>query len=161
MKNLIWQFIKTRTAAVFSKFSFKDATKKVEEKVIVEVEHILPEAEQTVMQKIEGETDKVLNNTSSNTGEKSKWQSWFPFTLFYGNGEFQPVYLWIFIFCSLSVFMVYVKVHAAAIAVSKGTFTSDMVSTGDLGVVLGFISSLILLYNNDKQKSKQNKPEDN
>jgi len=80
-----------------------------------------------------------------------KWQSCFPFTFFYGNGKLQPIYFFVTLFSSLSAWMLWVKIHAASIAVRNGTFTPEMINTGDLGVVLGFIGSLILLYNNNKK----------
>lgn len=85
------------------------------------------------------------------TNQEPKWQTWFPFSFFFGNGKFQPIYAWVFIFCILSASMLFVKIFAAWKAVKYGTYTSDMISTADIATILTFVSSLILLYNQNKK----------
>jgi hypothetical protein len=101
----------------------------------------------------------------TSTIKEPKWQTLFPFSFFYGNGKFQPIYAWIFMFCSLASIMLFLKNYAAWIAIKKGNFISEMISTADIATVLAFISSLILLYNTKKKtdlkfKQKENTPTD-
>ena len=118
---------------------------------------------QTVAPTIENVIEQTTNQAPVQIGTDSKnshWKAWFPFTMFFGDNEFQPIYFWITIFCSLIFFMLFIKVYNAFLAVKHGVFNSAMISTSDLGVVLGFVSSLILLYNK-KGNSKtplQSKP---
>jgi len=111
-----------------------------------------------VEKKIESESIAISNNCVKET---PKWQSWFPFTFFYGNGKIQPLYIFVTLFSSLGVWMLYLKCHAASLAIKSGVYTTDMLSTGDLTVVLGFVSSLVLLYNYGKKSGKQTKEEIN
>ncbi len=97
-------------------------------------------------------TDETVVCTT--TFKKSpKWQKCFPFTFFYGNGKLQPIYFFVTLFSSLASWMLWVKIHAASVAVRAGTYNSDMLSSADFGVVLGFVSSLILLYNTNKKSN--------
>jgi hypothetical protein len=105
------------------------------------------------------EVKQEIATVSTKRKKDPKWQTWFPFTFFYGNGKLQPIYSFVSLFSGLGAWMLYIKIHAASIAIKNGTFTSDMLSTADLTVVLGFVSSLILLYNTGKKKT--NGPSDN
>ena len=136
MFNFIKQFFRSNYISVLSKISIKDILNKAEENI-----KKIPESKgvQTI--------DKVI--------KKSKWQTHFPFTFFFGGGKFQPLYFFVSIFSFLGVWMLYIKIHAASLAVKAGTFNPDMISTADLTVVLGFVSSLILLYNTSRKPSKK------
>jgi len=139
MFNLLWQFTKSQTISIASKINIKDIlnmTKKTVDKVSAPVKQI---------KKIKEELQPVK------TKKEPKWQSWFPFSFCYGGGKFQPLYFMVTLFCFLAASMLYTKIHAASVAIKTNTFTPEMISTADLGVVLGFISSLILLYNNNKK----------
>jgi hypothetical protein len=144
MFSLIWNYAKSNAITILSKVNIKNIAKGVE----------------TVIDK----SAKKINETKTVEfdGKKVKepnWQRKFPFTFFFGGGKFQPLYFWIFSFCTLALAMLFVKIYAAWKAIKTGTYDSEMISTADLGVVLGFISSLILLYNNGK-KNKVNKEEE-
>ena len=60
--------------------------------------------------------------------------------------------------------MLYIKTNASRMAVEtaikNNNFTIEMLSeiipSTDLGIVLGFVSTLILLYNSNKNKSQNN-----
>lgn len=96
---------------------------------------------------------KEINSVKVIPAKKKKdpaWQRCIPFTFFYGNGKFQPIYFFVTVFLSLASWMLYIKIYAAMLAVKAGVFTAEMISTADLTVVLGFVSSLILLYNKNK-----------
>ena len=97
------------------------------------------------------EKSKVEVKKVETVVKQSKWQFRFPFTFFFGRGKFQPLYFFVSVFSFLGVWMLYIKIHAASLAVKAGTFHPDMISTADLTVVLGFVSSLILLYNTNKK----------
>lgn len=137
MFNMIWNFAKSKAISVFSKVDIKDIIKKSKEGLV----------------KQDLKSKPIIKNNEKKKREP-KWQSCFPFTFFMGNGRFQPIYFWVTVFSFLCAYMLFVKNYAAWIAVKKGTFTVDMISTADLGVVLGFISSLILLYNSNKKNYK-------
>ena len=89
--------------------------------------------------------EKITDDTVDECTKDPKWQTWFPFTFFYGGGKIQPIYSFVTIFCSLAAYMLYIKIK------------SGTINTSDLGVVLGFISSLILLYNRGRGKVIVNK----
>ena len=131
MFKLISQFFKSNYISVLSKISFKDMAKCTEKTVKKTAKKGVKKVETVVKQ--------------------SKWQFRFPFTFFFGRGKFQPLYFFVSVFSFLGVWMLYIKIHAASLAVKAGTFHPDMISTADLTVVLGFVSSLILLYNTNKK----------
>ena len=138
MFNFIKQFFRSKYISVLSKVSIKDILAKAEENI-----KKIPESKE--VQTI----DKVI--------KKSNWQTKFPFTFFFGGGKFQPLYFFVSVFSFLGVWMLYIKIHAASLAVKNGTFNPDMISTADLTVVLGFVSSLILLYNSNKKNKYKEK----
>lgn len=96
--------------------------------------------------------------------EEKHWHNWIPFVMIYGNGKIQPIYVFVTIFCSLASWMLYIKTDASRmavkIAIADKTFNYEMLSeiipSTDLGIVLGFVSTLILLYNSNKNKSQNN-----
>jgi hypothetical protein len=133
MFNLIWQLAKTKAISIFTK---------------VDLKSILNQTEK-VIDKTNIKNKGVINEVK--TKREPKWQRAFPFSFFYGGSKFQPLYFWIFVFCSLSACMLGVKVYAAWRAIKSGSYSSDYISTSDLATVLAFISSLILLYNNNKK----------
>lgn len=110
-----------------------------------------------------GAPQEAINKYSKNEEKEAdiyvvrRWQIMFPFAFFYGGGKFQPIYFFIFIFCMLTAFMLFVKTYAAWRAVKTGAYEAEMISTADLATVLTFISSLILLYNNNKKNSNTSK----
>ena len=118
-----------------------------------QIETVVPLIKNAVQQ-----IDPTINNDNVINFNNKSWKKYFPFTMFFGNDEFQPIYFWITLFCGLIFFMLFIKVYNAYLAVKKGIFTSDMISTSDLGVVLGFISSLILLYNGNKKNQSTFNP---
>ena len=75
-----------------------------------------------------------------------RWQRWIPFTFFFGNGKFQPIYFFVTIFCGAAWLMVFFKVVYAYQCLQEGTFNSDTINSVDFATTLGFISSLIYLY---------------
>ena len=145
--NFIFSFFQSKLAAVLSTVKLKD--------VINQADKSIKKAKATV------ETPAPVLAKVSNKKEP-RWQTWFPFSFVYGGGKIQPIYFFVTVFCYLASDMLYVKTHAARVAIAKGTFTADMISSADLGIVLGFISSLILLYNTNKKSAAvvQSKEED-
>ena len=83
--------------------------------------------------------------------KEPRYQTWFPFTFFYGGGKIQPIYCFTFLFAILSASMFAIKIAVAYKAFKQGTYTTDMISSTDLATVLAFVSSLILLYNGNKK----------
>jgi hypothetical protein len=140
MFNLIWNFAKANAITILSKVKLKDVCEKTE-KVITKSTKV-----------VKGKINEEIKY--SNQIKEPRWQRRFPFSFVYGGGKFQPLYFWIFCFCVLALGMLFVKIYAAWIAIKKGTYDSEMISTADLATVLTFISSLILLYNNNKKNSK-------
>ena len=138
MFNLIWQFAKAQTVSILAKVNLKDVLKQTNKTI----EKMEDKNETTIIQE-----KKKYNNSL---------YSKFPLTFFYSKGKFQPIYFWVTIFSLLTSIMLYIKIYSAWIAIKKGTFDPELLSTADLGVVLGFIGSLILLYNN-KSKQDNNK----
>jgi len=114
---------------------------------------LLPKAEKFI--------EKEAIKLNSTTLKEPRWQRWLPFTLIYGGGKIQPVYVWITVFCSLGAWMVYLKNHATSLAIKNGTYTSDMISDALVATVLAFISSLILLYNARKKYTPNNSSSQN
>lgn len=115
-------------------------------KLKVNLTKILPEIQGSI-------TEETTTDKSSNSKEP-KWQKWLPFTLIYGAGKVQPVYVWITVFSSLGAWMIYIKNHAASLAIKNGTYTVDMISDTMIATVLAFVSSLILLYNSNRKYNK-------
>jgi hypothetical protein len=106
-----------------------------------------------------------ITNNIINTGNEPKWQTYFPFTFFFGGGKLQPLYCFVTLFSILSASMFYIKIAVAYKAFKLGTYTTDMISSSDLATVHAVVSSLILLYNNRKSDFKnssdiKNKEED-
>jgi len=112
-------------------------------------------------------SSSVLSEIKNSVAEESdntkvcsepRWQRWLPFTLVYGSGKIQPVYVWVTVFSSLGAWMIYIKNHAASLAVKNGTYDPDMLSDALVATIVGFIASLILLYNiRGKSPNKTNK----
>lgn len=140
MWNTLMTFAKTRFLEVVTKVNIKDIVNKTEDKII--------KSAKVVKEKINEETKYTTKV------KEPRWMRRFPFSFFYGGGKFQPIYAWIFCFCVLAVGMLFVKIYAAWVAINKGTYDSEMISTADLATVLTFISSLVLLYNSNKKNSK-------
>ena len=90
--------------------------------------------------------------------KEPRWQTWFPFTFFYGGGKLQPIYCFTFLFAILSASMFTIKIAVAYRAFIQGTYTTDMISSTDLATVLAFVSSLILLYNGNKKNQSTFNP---
>jgi len=140
---MIMTFAKTKLLAIVTKVNIKDVlnmTSKTVDKLASPVKQV-----KTIKTELTADLKKCKKK------KEPKWQSWFPFSFCFGGGKFQPLYFMVTLFCFLAASMLYVKIHAASVAVKAGTFNSDMISTADLGVVLGFISSLILLYNSNRK----------
>jgi hypothetical protein len=136
MFNLIWNFAKTKAITIFSKIDVKELLKNQSNKTIKEVPKL----------------QKGIDNEKNYKKIKEpKWQTFFPFSFFYGNNKFQPLYFFITLFCFLAASMLYVKIYGAWKAIKAGTFTPDMISTADLATVLTFASSLVILYNSNKK----------
>lgn len=106
--------------------------------------------------------DKAISKSKSKKdspqGEPSKkvpnWQRWFPFTLVYGNGRFQPMYLYACLFVVVTIAMFTVKIYAAYVAIINRTYTPELLPTADLALLVGLVPSLILVYNKTKNKEK-------
>ena len=149
---------KSKLISVFSKISIEDITnntEKVLNKALQKKEKL--DKDKTNKMKIEGKKTVFIR-------EEKRFHNWFPFVMFYGNGKIQPIYVFVTIFCSLSAWMLFIKTNASRIAVNMAienkTFNYEMLSeiipSTDLGIVLGFVSTLILLYNSNKNKSQSN-----
>lgn len=155
MFNLIWNFAKSKAITIMSKVNIKDiinSTEKVVDKVVTPVKQV---------KKVKDELTQELKPEKKI--KEPEWQKYFPFSFFYGGGKFQPIYFFVTLFSLLSASMLFVKVYAAWVAIKKGTYSSDMISTADLATVLTFVSSLVLLYNNNKRnyiKQEETKTED-
>jgi hypothetical protein len=108
----------------------------------INVLRLLPKAEKIIQKEI------LASNTI--TTDDPRWQKWFPFSFFFGNGKFQPLYAFTFVFCSLAIWMLYIKIDFAFRALKLGTFTTDMISTSDIATVLTFAGSLIVVYQGGK-----------
>jgi len=145
MFNFIWNFAKSNAVAILSKVKIKDVENTAEQ----------------VIAKTNKKVKDIVKEEKSIKCNEPKWQKRFPFSFVYGGGKFQPIYFFVTIFCLLASTMLFVKIYAAWRAIKTGTYESDMISTADLGVVLGFISSLILLYNTNKKNyiSREAEPE--
>jgi hypothetical protein len=139
MWNMLITFARTKFLEVVTKVNIKDVCNKTE--------NIITKSTKVVKEKIKDETEYSIKV------KEPRWQRRFPFSFFYGGGKFQPIYAWIFCFCTLAVGMLFVKIYAAWVAIKKGTYDSEMISTADLATVLTFISSLILLYNSNKKSN--------
>lgn len=157
MIKFILDFFKSKLISVFSKISIEDITNNTE-KVLNKA---LQKKEQLGKEKpIEMKKEKKTVFVRS----EKYWHNWFPFVMFYGNGKIQPIYVFVTIFCSLASWMLYIKTDASRmavkIAIENKTFNYEMLSeiipSTDLGIVLGFVSTLILLYNSNKNKSQNN-----
>jgi hypothetical protein len=153
MFNTVIQFIKTNVSFLFTLIN-KNKLITTTEETITKIGDPMKKIKK-IKENLKDSTKKEKKNIEEDIKKikQSKWQTYVPFTFFYGNNKFQPLYFWIFIFCTLASAMLFVKIYAAGLAVKKGTFTSEMISTADLGVVLGFVSSLVLLYNNNKKNN--------
>jgi len=108
----------------------------------INLTQLLPKAEKFV--------DKNVVILNSTTTDDPKWQRYFPFSFFFGNGKFQPLYAFTFVFCSLAIWMLYIKIDFAFKALKLGTFTTDMISTSDIATVLAFAGSLVAVYQGGK-----------
>lgn len=139
MFNFILQFAKSKTISILSKVNIKEIVTKTNKSL-----DILPNTIKQI-QKIKKELEPIVRHRDP------VWQRWLPFTLIYGSGKIQPVYVWITVFCSLGAWMIYIKNHAASLAIKNGTYTPEMISDTSVATVLAFISSLILLYNTRKK----------
>lgn len=135
MFNLIWQFAKAQTVSILAKVNLKD---------------VLKQTNKTI-EKMEDKNETTIIQEKKKYNKEPRWQRAFPFSFFYGAGKFQPIYFFVTLFCILASSMLFVKIYAAWVAIKKGTYNSDYISTADLATVLTFISSLILLYNNNKK----------
>jgi hypothetical protein len=136
MFNLIKQFVVKNIGKVLPKIF----TPKNFETIVNKTEEVIEKNEEKLFRKV--------------YKKEPKWQVIFPFSFFYHRGRFQPIFFWVTVFCGLASFMLFTKTFAAWKAIKANIFTVDMISTADLGVVLGFISSLILLYNSNKNRNK-------
>lgn len=126
------------------------------------IEKVLPAVEEKIEEIVQEISDNEIptNNSNiaideSNVKNNLEFKKIFPFVMFYGNNEFQPIYFWVTLFSSLVFLMLFIKIYNAYVHLKQGTFTTDMISTSDLGIGLGFVSSLILLYNSSKSKSNK------
>jgi hypothetical protein len=157
MLNFITNLFRTKFLEVITKVKLSDITNNTEKalnKALQKKDKL--DKESTNKTKTEKKTIYVRS--------EKQWHNWFPFVMFYGNGKIQPIYVFVTIFCSLSAWMLYIKTNASRmavkIAIENKTFNYEMLSeiipSTDLGIVLGFVSTLILLYNSNKNKSQNN-----
>lgn len=141
MLNMIMTFAKTKLLSIVTKVNIKDIVKQTDKLIDKQIRGSKNETE------IIQEKKKYY--------KEPKWQTYFPFSFFYGSGKFQPLYFFITLFCFLAAGMLYVKIYGAWKAIKSGTFTPDMISTADLATVLTFASSLVILYNSSKKNKLQ------
>lgn len=139
--NLFFMYAKTKLLEVITKVNLKD------------IADYSKEAVEKANKKV-----KEIVKVKKEKGKSKEWQKKFPLSFFYGSGKFQPIYFWIFIFCSLASAMLFIKLYVAWDSFKKGTYNNETISTADIATVLTFVSSLVLLYNNNK-KSKPIKDE--
>lgn len=144
MWNMIMQFAKTKLLSVVTKVNINDIVKQTDK----------------VIKKMENKNETKIIQEKKKHNKEPKWQTYFPFSFFYGNNKFQPLYFFITLFCFLAASMLYVKIYGAWKAIKAGTFTPDMISTADLATVLTFASSLVLLYNNNKKNNTNTESKD-
>ena len=98
-------------------------------------------------------TKKVLKSTNTNIKnniEKAKYT--FPLSFFYGDGQFQPIYYFIFVFCHLSIIMILLKLYGVWLKIKNGSFVSEDISTGDIATILSFVGGILTLYNFNRKK---------
>lgn len=93
--------------------------------------------------------DEDIKQVKEDNSEKRKG---FPASFFYGDGQFQPIYYFIFVFCHLGVIMIALKLYGVWLKVKDGSFVSEDISTGDIATVLGFAGSILTLYNFNRNK---------
>lgn len=84
-----------------------------------------------------------------------KWQTWFPFTLIYGNGKIQPLYLLAWLLITLLITFEGVKIFAAWRAIKSGGYTPEHLPTADFGLLIGLVPTIILLYNTTKNTTPE------
>ena len=84
-----------------------------------------------------------------------KWQTWFPFTLVYGNGKIQPLYLLAWLLITLLITFEGVKIFAAWKAIKSGGYTPEHLPTADFGLLIGLVPTIILLYNTTKNTTPE------
>jgi hypothetical protein len=144
MWNMIMQFAKTKLLSVVTKVNINDIVKQTDK----------------VIKKMETKNETKIIQEKKKHSKEPRWQRAFPFSFFYGSGKFQPLYFFVTLFCFLAASMLFVKIYAAWVAIKKGTYNSDFISTADLATVLTFISSLVLLYNNNKKNNTNTESKD-
>lgn len=147
MWSLILGFAKTKLISIASKVNIKDIMKSADKAI--------DKVSEPVKQVNKIRKELAVDLKVERKVKEPAWQTYFPFTFFYGGGKFQPIYFFVTVFCFLASAMLFVKIYAAWSAIKKGTYTSDMISTADLATVLTFVSSLVLLYNNNKKNASK------
>lgn len=92
----------------------------------------------------------------------ARWKTWFPFSFFYGNGLFQPLYYLSWLFCHIAALFLCLKAYGIWLRIKAGTFTPEDISAADIAAMLGFVGTIITLYNinrNAKGKKEEKKKE--
>lgn len=94
--------------------------------------------------------------------KESRWKTWFPFSFFYGNGRFQPLYYFVWLFAHIAATLLCLKAYGVWLKIKAGTFESDDINAGDIAAVLTFIGGIITIYtvNRNSQKNKKSASKD-
>jgi len=89
--------------------------------------------------------------------KESRWKTWFPFSFFYGNGRFQPLYYFAWLFSHIGAGLICLKGYGVWLRVKAGTFQPEDISASDIAAVLGFVGTLITIYTINRNSQTKNK----
>ena len=95
---------------------------------------------------IVGSAPVTPTTTSEPTeGKDTWWQKMLPFTLIYGSGRIQPLYVYGLIFVILTVFMIYIRLYGEYVLVFKDHQPSTLTFT-DVSVMIGLVVTCFGFY---------------
>jgi len=111
---------------------------------------------------------KILNFLKENIfmkkNNKSIFDKIFIFSFFRGDGHFQPLYFFVFVFSMLAIVLISFKLYIVWLNIKSGNISIELISSTDIATIVTFVGGILTIYNYNKknklQYQNQNKSEE-
>lgn len=91
----------------------------------------------------------------SNKNNQSIFDKIFIFSFFRGDGQFQPLYFFVFVFSMLAIVLVGLKIYIVWLNIKQGNISIDLISSTDIATLVTFVGGILTIYNYNKKNKLQ------
>ena len=102
---------------------------------------------------------KILNFLKENIfmkkNNKSIFDKIFIFSFFRGDGQFQPLYFFVFVFSMLAIVLISFKLYIVWLNIKSGNISIELISSTDIATIITFVGGILTIYNYNKKNKLQ------